>query len=99
MEATRMLSEKMKCWGAVFALLLLTLTNNARAQTNGSGSDFDYSLDAQTAEITLTNYTGTNTSLDIPATINGLTVVAIGDGSGSVFGTGLTNVTVPQGVK
>src|SRR5258708_3646615 len=47
--------------------------------------------------ITITGYSGSSGVVDIPDTINGLPVTSIG-GEAFYFGTGLTNVTIPNSV-
>ena len=68
--------------------LLLTLPAVVEAQ-------FNYTTD--NGAITITGYTGPGGALAIPATINGLPVTRIGNYAFTVC-TGLTSVTIPNGV-
>jgi len=68
--------------------LLLTLPAVAQAQ-------FNYTTD--NGAITITGYTGPGGALAIPATINGLPVTRIGNYAFTDC-TGLTSVTIPNGV-
>ena len=70
----------------LLALLLPAITN---------GQDFTY--ETNTDGLTLTSYLGTNTSITLPDTIDGVTVTAVGD---YAFQYGnFTSLTIPSGVS
>lgn len=56
-----------------------------------------YSYDTNNGEVTITGYTGTDTQLVIPSTINGLPVKAIGDYAFN-YDNKITSVVIPSGV-
>ena len=70
-------------------LLLLSLSS-----TNGQ---FSYTTNANNT-LTITGYTGSGGTVNIPTNINGLTVTGIGNGKTAVFGSGLTGVIIPNTV-
>ncbi|MCC8072753.1 MAG: leucine-rich repeat protein, partial [Clostridiales bacterium] len=77
-----------------------TYLTNATIHYNSSdtdtNSDFEYEvLDDGTAEIT--GYSGTETDITIPSTIDGYTVTSIGDYAFE-FNDDLTSITIPDGV-
>ena len=76
-------------WPVLFGLLLLAAPATAQAQ-------FSYTTNADGVSLTITGYTGPPWAVTIPATINGLTVAGIGDDA--FFDSGVTNVTIPDGV-
>ena len=79
----------------VLALLCVGLTSCASSE-NYDG--FLCVLDKTTDTYTLTAYIGSETELNVPSTLNGKTVSAIG---GSAFrnNTKLTKVTLPESIK
>ncbi len=76
-------------WLVLFGLLLLAAPASAQAQ-------FLWAKNADNT-LTTTGYTGPPWAVTIPATINGLTVAGIGDDA-FFFDSGVTNVTIPDGV-
>lgn len=69
--------------------------SKASEYTYTSG-DYEYDfLDDGTIEIT--DYTGSDTEIEIPSTIDGYTVTSIGSGAFE-FCSGLTSITIPSGV-
>jgi len=94
-----MIDRMKRTWPVLLVWLLLAAPAAVQAQA-GSGSNFDYTINpGATNTITITEYTGTNTVVAIPTSINNLLVTCIGDGGGSVFtDTGVTSVTIPVGV-
>ncbi len=74
---------------ALFGLLLLIAPVSAQAQ-------FSYTTNADGISLTITGYTGSGGDVAIPASINSLTVAGIGDDA--FFDSGVTNVTIPDGV-
>ena len=76
---------------ACIALLLLLLTLPTAVQ-----AQFNYATNND-GTITITKYTGSNTVVNIPSTINGMSVTSIGD---EAFGDcyRLTSVTIPESV-
>ena len=79
----------------VYSVLLLALVVTAALPTLGRAQDFLFTTEA--GNITITGRTGLNPVVDIPSTIGGLPVTAIGVGafSGS---TGLTSITIANSV-
>ena len=59
--------------------------------------DFEYSISEETNEVTITKYTGTDTVVSIPDTINGNPVTSIGTGA-FAGRDNLENITIPNGV-
>ena len=59
--------------------------------------DFEYSITEETNEVTITKYTGTDTVVSIPDTINGNPVTSIGTGA-FAGRDNLENITIPNGV-
>ena len=60
-------------------------------------SDFEYTIDPETDTVTITRYIGTDTVVNIPETIEGKTVVELGDSS---FGRcNLQSVKIPDTVQ
>ena len=77
----------------IIALLTLCLLfYAASAETSG-----DYTYSVSSGKATITGYTGTATTLSIPATIDGLPVTAIGNYAFENNGS-LTRVTIPASV-
>lgn len=75
-----------------------TIVDNIAYQSVASSytSEDSFGFDASTGQIT--NYTGSDTVVNIPPTINGITVVSIGNGAFS-FNRNITSVTVPSNVR
>ena len=59
--------------------------------------DFEYSITEETNEVTITKYTGTDTVVSIPDTINGNPVTSIGTGA-FAGRDNLENITIPNNV-
>jgi BspA type Leucine rich repeat region (6 copies)/Ig-like domain CHU_C associated len=80
-----------KGWGATFS----GITTQAVASTGTTADGFAYSLVG--TSYTITGYTGTGGAVNLPATINGVPVTAIGD---SAFGskTTITGIVIPDSV-
>jgi hypothetical protein len=75
---------------AILGLLLLAAPAAVHAQ-------YTYTTNADNT-LTITGYTGAGGVVIIPAATNGLTVTIIGNGTSPVFGSSVTNVTIPDGV-
>ena len=71
-----------------------TLTDEASAQIAES---LQWTPDPQTDTITITGYTGSGPTLNIPAQINGKTVAAVADHA-FAYNTALTGITLPDTV-
>jgi len=91
MKFTKM-SRTIRCLIAVLAVCLLMLCGVAAAEAN----DFSY-VDNGDGTATITGYTGTETELTIPASIDGLKVTAIG-AKAFRFNIEITSVVIPEGV-
>jgi|GEM_PF-3348325 len=72
-------------------------SSNATPQKEGNESDLDYKTSTNNGHIAITKYIGHSKVLNIPRTINGLPVVAIGTNSFEGC-TSLTEVNIPEGV-
>jgi hypothetical protein len=83
-------------------LVLLTALFIASAHQTLSGEtsgDWTYSVSDNQA--TITGYSGAGGAVDIPAVVNEISVVKVGDGSPPIFGNGnttVTSVTIPDSV-
>ena len=83
-------------------LVLLTALFIASAHQNLSGEtsgDWTYSVSDNQA--TITGYSGAGGAVDIPAVVNDISVVKVGNGWPAIFGNGnttVTSVTIPNGV-
>jgi hypothetical protein len=80
-----------RCIAAGFSMMVGLLVGILRVQ----GQDFEYTVTNGT--ITITNYIGTGGNVDIPSTLDGMSVKAIG---GVTFWarTSLTSITIPNSV-
>jgi hypothetical protein len=59
-------------------------------------AQFGYATNSDGSTATITNYTGTASSVTFPATLNGLTVTSIGDGANGVFANGdVIHISIP----
>lgn len=76
----------------VAAVVICGAAATVHAETYG---DYEYSLNNN--EITITGYTGSSMSIDIPANINGYPVTKIGERAFSYKN--ITSVIIPEGVK
>ncbi|MDR2096836.1 MAG: leucine-rich repeat domain-containing protein [Treponema sp.] len=64
------------------------------------GGDFSYDLNKEETGIIIKGYTGKDTVLVFPATIEGYPVVQLGDGSGGMeVGSDVVSVVIPEGVQ
>ena len=66
------------------------------AAATGTYNSFEYSM--ENSEVTITGYTGTETAVTVPATINGFPVIAIGD-SAFALCSNITSIKLPSGIK
>jgi hypothetical protein len=89
-NATAWLRLKTACAPRLLLLLLL-LIQPAEVQA------LDYTYTTTNGTVTITKYTGSDGSVTIPGTIDGLPVTSIGASAFSSC-TGLTNVTIPNSV-
>jgi BspA type Leucine rich repeat region (6 copies) len=89
------LSERLRIICAAKLLPLFLLLLSAQVSNAGQSGDFYYTANGVTA--TITNYTGAGGAVSIPSTVNGLTVVGIGDSAFS-YSAVLTSVTIPDSV-
>ncbi len=78
------------------ALCIASIHQTLWGETSG---DWTYSvLDSQA---TITGYSGAGGAVEIPAVVNDISVVKVGDDSSSIFGDGnttVTSVTIPDSV-
>ncbi|MGW9124167.1 leucine-rich repeat protein, partial [Paenibacillus chitinolyticus] len=93
------LLEIRKLMICLLTLALITLGSwtggsiqEAKAAVSG-----DYEYTESNSEVTITGYTGTDTEVDIPATIDGYPVTSIG-GYAAFYNKQLTSVTIPDSV-
>jgi hypothetical protein len=84
--------SRMKTTNALFGIFTLTLALSAQVQ-----AQFAYTNNGD-GTCSITGYTGAGGTVAIPTDINGLTVIAIGDGAFFEC-TSLTNVTIPGSVR
>ena len=89
MKLRRIFSLVFLC--TVLAALCVLLRPTAEAATSG---DFTYTV--SNGEATITGYTGYAGDVDIPSTLDGYPVTAIGDGA--FYGSSLAAVEIPNGV-
>lgn len=83
----------MKRWWILLAALLLALCLCASADAD---SDFSVTIDPGTGYGYISQYNGTSDHVTIPATIDGIRIIGIYDGS---FGSsGVKSVTIPNGI-
>src|SRR5438876_8078612 len=75
-----------RAWIALMGFLVLTLPGELKAQ---------FAFTTNNGAITITGYAGFGGNVDIPASINGYPVIAIGD-SAFYFKTSITGVTIPN---
>jgi BspA type Leucine rich repeat region (6 copies) len=75
--------------------VLTSVTLTAQLHADLQYGDFYYTTDGVNA--TITHYIGSGGAVNIPGTINVLTVVSIGDGAFSSQG-GITSITIPDSV-
>ncbi len=69
------------------------------AAASAAQGQFGYAANADGTTATITNYTGTASSVTFPATLNGLTVTSIGNGANGVLTSGdVTHITIPDTV-
>ena len=74
--------------------ILLLLSSSAAVEADQFG---DFAFTSNGTSVTITGYSGSGGAVVIPATINGLPVVSIGDYAFN-YSFGLTSVTIPYGV-
>jgi hypothetical protein len=83
-------------------LVLLTALFIASAHQTLSGETFgDWTYSVSGSQATITGYSGDGGAVDIPALVNEISVVKVGDDSSSIFGDGnttVTSVTIPDSV-
>ena len=83
-------------------LVLLTALFIASAHQTLSGETFgDWTYSVSDSQATITGYSGAGGAVDIPAVVNGISVVKVGDGWPPIFGDGnstVTSVTIPDSV-
>src|SRR5262249_42407432 len=77
-----------RAWIALMGFLVLTVPGELKAQ---------FTFPPDNGAITITGYYGSGGNVDIPASINGYPVIAIGD-SVFFFNTTITHVTIPNSV-
>lgn len=82
---------------AVFLSLLLLVSVFSFASSAATGSDFSYTVNADKTTCTLTGYSGSETELAIPETIDGYTVTALGQAL-FAFKRGPEAITIPKTV-
>lgn len=80
-------------------LFSFSLTANAVKDDKGTDGDFTW-LELDDGTVAVTSYTGPDTELTIPNTLDGKTVTLVGDpgADGSFSGENFTSVTIPDGV-
>jgi hypothetical protein len=82
---------------SVNKLLVLVMLFTLAFAGNAFAAESDYSyVDNGDGTATITGYSGTDTNLVIPSTVDGLTVTSIGDNA--FMFSNFTSVTIPEGV-
>ena len=67
----------------------------------GVGTSGDWTYSALDSQATITGYSGVGGAVEIPAVVDGISVVKVGDDSSQIFGSGnttVTSVTIPDSV-
>lgn len=82
---------------SIFVLLMTVLCLAFAMTASAETTDDGYIYTINNGEVTITGYEGTETDLVIPNEIGGCPVISIGN-SAFKFCTGLTSVTIPDGV-
>ncbi len=77
--------------------LCLCLSCFSMILTAGAAASGDFSYTVAGDEVTITRYNGSNTTVSIPAQIEGKAVTAIGEEA--FIGKGVVSVTLPEGVR
>ena len=84
------------------SLVLLAALFIASAHQNLSGDTFgDWTYSISGSQATITGYSGVGGAVEIPAVVNEISVVALGNGWPPIFGDGnttVTSVTIPNSV-
>ena len=85
----------------VRALLFLTVFIASAHQILLGNTFGDWTYTVSGSEATITGYSGAGGAVEIPAVVDGISVVKVGDGSPPIFGYGnttVTSVTIPDSV-
>ena len=85
----------------VRALLFLTVFIASAHQVLLGNFFGDWTYTVSGSEATITDYSGAGGAVEIPAVLEGFSVVKVGDDSSSIFGDGnttVTSVTIPDSV-
>lgn len=90
--------KKLLQWTLLFALSLLIVLPRNTLTTHAADSTYNsYTYTVSNNEATITGYTGSDSTLTIPATVNGYIVTTIADGAFQ-NNTRITNVKIPSSV-
>ena len=85
----------------LLVVLLAALFIASAHQTLSGETSGDWTYSVLDNQATITGYSGAGGAVDIPAVVNGISVVKVGDGWPPIFGQGnttVTSVTIPDSV-